>query len=477
MKRIYLDLIDEKDSVTGTCQLLNAYFPGTVLATAGGYTNNIPFIVDCGAFQGIDSENHSNTTFNFDISNVEFGILTHGHLDHYGRYPIAIKQGFHAPIFTTYVTKSFLSQVFLDDCLKIEKRHAKKLDVEPNYDENEITKMKNFMIPCAYHKRIQYNDNICIYFFDNGHVPGAAVTLIQLTYPGHEDINIVVTGDYNDHNTFYKVNPLPDWVYNLPNLTIIIEATYGGTLESELRPACFVKNVIKALSEKKTAVVASFSFVRTQEVLYALKEAQDTGKLDSKYPIYLDGKTAIGCTEMFANGAFKMYPYTRDFLPENLTIVEDKEYRRFLKNDPTPKIIVSSSGSGSHGPSQYYIDAYYHNPDSIIHATGHIFPESKLGKLRNDETALAQFFDTDEFSAHPKQEGLIKFLRPFKSENIKSIAIHHGEPASKEALAKVFLEEFNTKVHILSSDTTFRITSDGIIACFPRNLKINNQIR
>ena len=244
-----------------------------------------------------------------------------------------------------------------------------------------------------------------------------------------------------------------------------------------MRPACLVKNLVKALSQGKTAVIPAFSFVRGQEILYALKEAQNDGRLNTKYPIYLDGKTLLGCTGMFLSRTFKMYPHTKEFLPENLIMVEDKDYRRFLRNDPSPKIIISSSGMGSYGPSQYYISSFCHNPNAIIHATGYISPDSKLGKLRDDESALAQFFDTDEFSAHAKQDGLINFIRPFNPKNLKSIVVTHGEPSVKEEFSKVLLEKFDTNVHVLSSNSTFRITSDGIVACFPRNLNIDSQIR
>ena len=469
-KRILLDLSDQKPGVTGTRQLFDVHFPEETYGV-DGYTNNIAFLVDCGTVQGEDNEEEMNKTFDFDITKPEFGILTHGHLDHYGEYPFAIKKGFQGPIFTTYVTKSFLSQVFLEDCLKIEKRRAKKDDSEPLYSELEVGKMNSYMIPCAYHKRIQYNDNICIYFFDNGHVPGAAVTLVQLSCPGYEEINIVISGDYNDHNTFFKVNPLPQWVYELPNVIIILEATYGDTKVSDLRPACFIKNITKALAQNKTCIVPAFSFVRTQEVDYVLKEAQDIGKLDPRIPIYNDGKTAIGCTKIFSSNEFKMYPHMRDFLPQNLSFVEDKEFRKFLKGDDTPKIIVSSSGMGTHGPSQSYINAYLRNPNSIIHATGHLSPDSKLGKLMQDKDGdgiLTQLFDTDEFSAHGKQEVLVKFVEPFKKENVKCIMITHGDEPAKKELQYVLLDTYDIDVQILSSDSIFRITSDGIVTSFPK---------
>lgn len=473
-KRIYVDLSDEKDGVTGTCQLFDTFFPRSVLATKG-FTRNIPFIVDCGSFQGLANENHLNDTFNFDITKPEFGILTHGHLDHYGKYPFAINQGFYAPIFTTYVTKTFLSQVFLEDCLKIEKRHAKSLDVPSRYNEEDIEKMERLMVGCAYNKRIQYNENICIYFFDNGHVPGAAITLVQLTFPECEEINFVITGDYNDCNMFYKVNPLPEWVHQLKNVVIIMESTYGGTYSYDLRPDCFIDNTVKSLLQGMTCINPTFAFGRMQEVLYKLKQAQDELILPKKYPIYVDGKTGIGCTNLFLERAFKMYPHAQDFLPENLEFVESKDHRKFLMSDPRPKIFAASSGSGSYGASSSYISGYRHNPNAMVHATGHIFPDSKLGRMRNDDTVAAQFFDTDEFSAHAKMEKLLDFPEPF--ENVLCIFVTHGETTSREALIDGLSERYDTKVFNLTSDTTFRITSDGVVATFPRKTNEDNSIR
>lgn len=474
-KRIIVDLTDEKDGVTGTAQFFYTHFPGTVLSQMSGYTQNIPFLVDCGSFQGLDNIDQLNSSFNFDITSPEFSILTHAHLDHYGEYALAISQGFHAPIFTTYSTKMFLSEVFLRDCLSIEKRRAKKMNVAPKYTEYEIEELKHYMIPCDFNTKIKYNDNINIQFFGNGHVPGAAVTLVQLSYPGCEDINLIITGDYNDHNDFFEVKPLPEWVYELPNVTIIIESTYGSIKSSDLRPKCFIDNIANALSQGKTCIVPAFSFGRVQEVLYKIKNAQGH-KLNPKFETYLDGKTAIGCTNLFVAGAFKMHPRAKNFLPENLTIVEDKNMRHFLATDnPIPKIIVSSSGSGSYGPSYTYIKGYSNNPNSIVHATGHIFPDSKLGKLRDDASCVSQFFDTDEFSAHAKQEVLVEFPRPFK--HLKSIAIHHGELESKKELKYAFKETYEASVHILSSNSVFRITSDGIVSTFPRSKNTNIPIR
>ena len=73
-KRIYVDLSDEKSGVTGTCQLLDMYFPEKICG-ADGYTSNIAGIVDCGSFQGEDDDELLNSSFNFDVTKPEFGTL------------------------------------------------------------------------------------------------------------------------------------------------------------------------------------------------------------------------------------------------------------------------------------------------------------------------------------------------------------------------------------------------------------------
>lgn len=468
--RLQIELTDEKSSVTGTCQLFNVIFPNEVLGF-NGKTKNISFLCDCGTFQGEENCDDLNSSFFFDISKPEFGILTHGHLDHYGRYPMAINRGFYGPVFTTYITAKFLSNIFLDDCLKIETRNADKKDIEPLFDEGDIKNFKKVLIGCTYQKNIVINDYINMYFFDNGHVPGAAVVLLQFTYPGCDEINIVISGDYNNFNTFFKVNPLPQWVYDLPNLTIIIESTYGNIKTTDLKKECFVKNITNALKKSKVCIVPTFSFCRCQEVLLKLREAQQKGVLDCKYPIYLDGGTAIDCTSMFMKGAFKMLPRVEEFLPQNCIFVGDKDLRNFLKSNDSPKIILSSSGMGSYGPSQGYIDSFINNKNAIIHATGYVTPDSKIGKLKA-EKVNAKVYDTTEFSAHAKQDVLIeKFLKPFNFKNVKSIIVTHGSPEAKDEFAKVLTETFketDVNITILSNDNKLIITSEGVVKTIPR---------
>ena len=110
---------------------------------------------------------------------------------------------------------------------------------------------------------------------NNGHLVGAALILVQISYPGYEDINLLFTGDYNNKNIFFDVKPIPKWILDLP-LTVIQESTYGDMDSSEIRET-FKENVKNRLKNDGTVLALVFSLGRAQEILYTLKCMQKRG--------------------------------------------------------------------------------------------------------------------------------------------------------------------------------------------------------
>lgn len=66
--------------VTGSCHLLQLQ-------------NGINLLIDCGMFQG-EYEHRNADDFGFNPQDVDFLLVTHGHLDHVGRIPKLVKEGF-----------------------------------------------------------------------------------------------------------------------------------------------------------------------------------------------------------------------------------------------------------------------------------------------------------------------------------------------------------------------------------------------
>ncbi|MFR2535213.1 MAG: MBL fold metallo-hydrolase [Clostridia bacterium] len=478
-KRIVVDILSRNAGVTGSSKIITITFPEPIY-TPNGISKVVSFMVDCGILQGEDDADSYNRYIPYSqVEDLAFVLLTHAHADHYGLIPLLIKQGFLNPIFTTATTKLFLKTVALEDCFKIMKRSSKKAHLEPVYEERDIEIMKQMMIGCPYNEKITYNDYIHFYFFSNGHVPGAASIFLEITYPGYKPIQLFFTGDYNNHNMFFPVEPIPEWVID-KEVFIITESTYGNVSSKQINDdsSNLVDNVVSALYQNKQVLIPGFAFGRIQEILADLQAPFTDGRLKPSIPVYVDGTTAVENTKLFLEGSFKMYPYRRNFLPKSTCFVENKKERQMILNDPSAKIILASSGMASYGASSVYVKHFIEDPTCLIHASGYVSPSSTLGKLKalptNCSTCLgkeiytkrANILDTKKYSAHAKNDVLIALLKQFKK--INGIFIDHGEPMVREYFRTLIKDSVNTKdVVILSPSYAFRITSDQIVSRYP----------
>jgi metallo-beta-lactamase family protein len=87
--------------VTGSCHLVEC----------GGRR----MLIDCGLYQGgPELEDENARPFGFDPAGIDYVLLTHAHLDHCGRLPLLVKQGFRGEIVTTAASRELARLVMLD---------------------------------------------------------------------------------------------------------------------------------------------------------------------------------------------------------------------------------------------------------------------------------------------------------------------------------------------------------------------------
>jgi len=101
------------EGVTGSCFLLE--------------TADKRILVDCGMFQGgheIEEENHQ--PFGFSPAEIDYVFLTHAHLDHCGRLPLLVAQGFRGEIITTSASREWARLVMLDAAYLNEEEAARR---------------------------------------------------------------------------------------------------------------------------------------------------------------------------------------------------------------------------------------------------------------------------------------------------------------------------------------------------------------
>jgi metallo-beta-lactamase family protein len=466
--KFHVDIMCLNEEVTGSCHLCVVKFPD-------GAT--VKFIVDCGLFQ---EEQYSkyNESFPFNPDELAFAAVTHNHTDHIGRLPLLAKFGFDSPIFATELTKGFMRESLQDTCRilnQVAKRsHTKPLYTTADFEKTlKLTKGVNYLTEIVAYEDNSYMEpkKITLTFLDNGHLPGASMILIKIACQEEEDINLLFTGDYSNHSTFFDVQPFPKSVFDLP-LTIIQEATYADT-KSDTIEYVFEKNIVKALQEGKTIIVPVFSLGRSQELMLKIKNMQDEGKIDRDIPVYLDGKLSMRYTNIYLRNAELFKESTQQFLPANFNFV-DKKFRANLIIDPSPKIILTSSGMGSYGPAPFYISNYVSSKNALIHFVGYPAAGTLSRRLKDAEDGdfvkigsviKKKFCDieyTTEFSSHAKLDEILDFLKQFN--DIKLILVNHGEYDCKENLAEKIVDYNIAKdVAIESRATFYRIGRYGLL--------------
>ena len=216
----HLDIRGYNEGVTGTTLRNTVHFlDGTVFR----------YLVDHGMYQG---EGHKRgLDYNDSVNPDKIGaiLLTHPHLDHDGALPIFCKKGYKNKIYMTDAANCVIDIGFRDS-YNIMKRDAKLLKTAPLYSPTDIDNTLNQIVPVRYGEPVEiYGERIKATFFNNGHLVGSSIILVQIQDLDSEPINILYTGDYKPDNVFLDIEPLPYWVYALPNLTIVSEATYGTT--------------------------------------------------------------------------------------------------------------------------------------------------------------------------------------------------------------------------------------------------------
>ena len=173
--------------VTGSCHCLDV--------------NGKRILVDCGLQQGRDEID--NQSLPFAANSIDIVLITHAHIDHSGRVPMLIKQGFAGKIVATRLTADLLDVMLMDSAhiqesdaewknRKAERSGAPR--VEPLYTIEDVSRVREFMTTCEYHQVIDLCEGVTAEFVDAGHLLGSASVIVTAT-EGDVTKKIVFSGD------------------------------------------------------------------------------------------------------------------------------------------------------------------------------------------------------------------------------------------------------------------------------------------
>lgn len=416
-------------------------------------------LLDCGLFQGgAEQESKNFEPFPYNPAEIDYLILGHAHIDHSGRIPKLVKDGFRGKIISTKATMD-LSRIMLADSAKIQEtdtewenrkrlRAGKEL-IEPLYTLEDAEKCMVFFEPYYYGQLIQLNENLSIRFNDAGHILGSSITEIWLREE-EKEVKLVYAVDVGMPNRPILNDPTfietADYV--------IIESTYGDRNHEEFETSSNrLIEVIKQVTKNGgTVIIPVFAVGRTQELIYQFNnyfEYDPSASELKEIPFYVDSPLAVQATEAFVQNSDSFDENTKELILrgdhpfefDNLKYIRSVEESVNLNISKHPKVIISSSGMANAGRVRHHLKHNIWDPRNAVIFVG-FQAEGTLGrilvdgvkdvKILGEEISVkASIYSINGFSSHADQNFLLEWMGHLKKTPKNVFIVHGEEPASK----------------------------------------------
>lgn len=419
------------------------------------------FLVDCGLHQGEEAEEKNLKPFSYNPKSIEAVFITHAHIDHIGRLPQLVKEGFKGKIFSTKPTKDLALPMLIDE-LKIMLAEKEKSGKEPLFLENDILNTMRLWEVFDYKENFSFGD-LDVSFLSAGHILGAASVLISF-----QDKKIVFSGDLGNKKSvfiqpFEKIKEA-DFV--------IMESTYGGRKHRDLerRKEILLNYVRETIKNKRILLIPAFALQRTQELVYELNDiVENKLKSDEKIKVFVDGPLVF---ELF--DVYKKYSKNSVYFNEKainiqkkgddifnfsrLKIISSKKESKKIFQEQPPKIIIAASGMSSGGRVLFHELEYLKNPLTTFLIFGYqasgtlgrklLDGAKKINILGKEVNVKARIESTDGYSAHADNDDLLDWLFSVKRERLKSVFLVQGDKESSLALAQEIKKRADFEVRL-----------------------------
>ncbi len=412
------------------------------LGASGGVTgssylvtgnSNQTILIDLGLFQGTDDKENINTKpISFDAQNLSAAFVTHAHLDHCGRLPLLIQNGFTGKIYSTKPTKEIIYLSLMDE-VAIAQEEKK----QPLFSKEDVEKTMKLFELVAYDEQITVGE-FSITFRNAGHILGSSS--IEITNNGK---TICFSGDLG--NTPQDLIAPTEYITSAN--FVVMESTYGNSTHPEEDVNTILQKEINSIEHAGgTLLIPAFSIERTQEILHRLNHLKKTNKILQETPVFLDSPLAIEVTDIFKqNPAFYNTDLQKDENPfdfPNLIKTKTGEESKQILKVESPKIIIAGSGMMSGGRILHHLINYLPLPTTKIIIVGYqaektlgreILEGVKNVKIYHEEVPVrAQVTHIFSLSSHADQPKLLEWLKHIK--NVEKVFLTHGDNPQREEL-------------------------------------------
>lgn len=451
-------------TVTGSQYLLQA-------ETTGGRST---LMVDCGMFQGEKSLRLRNWAEpDYDVGKVTALLLTHTHLDHIGRVPRLVKQGFRGPVYCTPPTRE-LAEILLKDAAHLQKEDAeyfnrkgltKHAPALPLFDEEDVEAALKLFRTVPLHQTVERGPfSFC--FRDAGHLLGATSVEMRIREQGRET-RLLFSGDVGRYDTVVTKDPEP-----APEADyVVVESTYGNRTHAAVGVLDQLEGALqRTFARGGVLLVPAFAVGRSQQMLALMDELVTTGRM-RPFPIHVDSPMAIDATRIYAQfpdahrGSVAAIGGRSVFHNKWVTLHRTRAESEALNTMKGPAVIVSSSGMLSGGRILHHCRVRLPKPENMLLITGYqavgtlgraLLDGARIVRIHKGEVpVLAEVAELRGLSGHADAREILRWLagvgRP------RRVFVTHGEEEAALALAARLGQERGLETHVPEWDETVRL--------------------
>jgi metallo-beta-lactamase family protein len=422
-------------------------------------------LVDCGLTQGEKTaEDVNREPFGYDVASIDYLFITHAHLDHVGRIPKLVKEGFKGVIYSTPETRD-LARLILEDAVGILDHEARRENLPPLYNLEDVGRVFPLWQTIPYHvetkiatKGVGNGNGLSVYLKDAGHILGSS--MFEFTYADavkNISKKIVFTGDLGNSPTplLRDTEPVTGADY------LVMESVYGDRNHEpkDLRRKKLQDIINDTIARQGTVLIPAFSLERTQVMLYELNRLVESGAIPS-IPVFVDSPLAIKVTDIYekptsealfndkTQAVIRQSGDIFHFPKLEFTLTADAS--RDIDHTKAPKIILAGSGMSTGGRMLHHETVYLSDPKNTFILVGYQ-GLGTLGRTIADGAkhltiagqpieVRARIEQIMGYSSHKDSDHLVEFVAT-AHDTLKKVFVVMGEPKASLFLAQRLRDE------------------------------------